>query len=104
MNPSQDIWDYESETFTILPDGGFFSAGCAGLINPDYLLFRDNEGNLENIIYYENMNYKSMCKVDDGTALLLAGANSGAILQKIDLEGNEIWLQNYEATTASCPV
>ena len=104
LSSSPDIWDCESETFAILPDGGFVSAGCVGLINPDYLLFRDSDGNLENIIYYNDMNYNSMCVVDNGTSLLFAGANSGAILQKTDLEGNEIWQENYASTTASCPV
>ncbi|MDP8200630.1 MAG: FlgD immunoglobulin-like domain containing protein [Candidatus Tenebribacter burtonii] len=95
LNSAPPMWDCESETFAILPDGGFVSAGCVGLINPDYLVFRSSEGNLENIIYYNDMNYKSMCVVDDGTALLFAGSSGGATLQKTDLLGNEIWRQNY---------
>jgi len=95
LNNSPSTWECESETFAIMPDGGFVSAGCVGLINPDYLLFRDSDGNLENIIYYNDMNFKSMCVVDNGNALLFGGSSGGATLQKTDLDGNEIWRKNY---------
>ncbi len=105
LDYNPEIWEHQSATFAVLPDDGFVSAGSVGLINPDYLLFRDSEGNQDHIIYYNDMNYNSMCVVDNETALLFAGACSdGAVLQKTDLSGNEIWRQSYGSTTASCPV
>ena len=94
LNPVPPMWDCESETFTILPDGGFVSAGQKGW-STGYICFRDNLGNLENVVYYKDINYHTMNIVDNGTALLFAGSSGGATLQKTDLEGVEIWRENY---------
>ena len=101
---SADPWlsGGDSWAFAVLPDGGYVSAGRIWP-DPSYLLFRDSEGNITNEkLYYDLLNYRSMVVDHDNNSLIIAGSqiNVGAMLQKTDLSGNQIWLQTYDEFNA----
>lgn len=101
---SADPWlsGGDSWAFAVLPDGGYVSAGRIWP-DPSYLLFRDSEGNITNEkLYYDLLNYRSMVVDHDNNSLIISGSqiNVGAMLQKTDLAGNQIWLQTYDEFNA----
>lgn len=89
------LYNGDQATMAILPDGGYVTIGEINF-DPSYLLFRGSNGIIINEkLYYENLNYKSMCIGQNNNTLIIAGAANGGLLQKTDLQGNEIWRQIY---------
>ena len=96
----------DSRAFAILPEGGYASVGDIDF-DPSYILFRDSEGNITNEkLYYESLNYKSICLDHDNNSLIIAGSQSGygAMLQKTDFEGNQVWRRIYTEFNLSISV
>jgi hypothetical protein len=95
------LYNGDQATMALLPDAGYVTAGEIGF-DPSYLLFRDNNGIILDEKLYYGINYYSMCIGQDNNSLIITGAAAGgALLQKTDLEGNEIWRRTHPELNAA---